>query len=551
MNESNSPVDSELWQRWRGLPALVTILVAYVALRALAWANTILLDDHDSILYLQQIEAFRTFSAATIQALSPDVTPFYPFFGALLSLPGWETEIAARLCSLLFSVGLFFAAWQILKQVSEPLATALGLLTLTVSPFLIVFSISILSEPAYIAVIYTGFAYFLWQNKSSSLVHAAALGAIFGLGFLNRLEGLLFLVAIPIFQGLAYLSQTRSISEAIRPALRWSLVYVVVFVIIAAPQVLSVSDKMNRFALNGRVVWAELQLAPDAGSYEEEIYGLDHSPSEINLTYLQREPVQLPKADVGSRLSGMVETIARNIDKLYAMQIGKLGGSLLVAFGLFGLFSIYSRGLRLEALLIAGFLGATLVPGIITDPKPRAVAAAIPLLALLTGPGMLFLAQELRRGVEQKWLRSLALPSIVITLLAVWIVPFTGIYLGDRQENVEYSPDDLAPLQEIVTAMAAETKSESLTITSRKQYLAYFTESDFVPLPYAGYAEFIEYCKANHVDLLFLHHRLAGEYPFMQQILGSAGIPELEKIYESTDSTGNAIALYKLRYSET
>jgi hypothetical protein len=72
------------------------IFIAFLALRLIVWKNTVLLEDTDSLFYLNNIKTFLTFNIKEILDLSPDSTPFYPFFGALFSLPGWSVETGAR-----------------------------------------------------------------------------------------------------------------------------------------------------------------------------------------------------------------------------------------------------------------------------------------------------------------------------------------------------------------------------------------------------------------------------------------------------------------------
>ena len=79
-------------------------LVLFIILRLLAWRNVTELEYHDSVTYLGYI---KDFTLLNFTASDPDSTPFYPFFSALFSLPGWSLEVGARLCSLVFSVGIF------------------------------------------------------------------------------------------------------------------------------------------------------------------------------------------------------------------------------------------------------------------------------------------------------------------------------------------------------------------------------------------------------------------------------------------------------------
>jgi len=116
---------------------LLCIFLVYLGSRILAWGNAPLLEDHDSLVYLNNIKAFLTFDFQEIIALSPDSTPFYPFFGALCSLLVGSIETGARLCSLVFSSLLFVSIIGIGKRIAGPIELGIGLVILALSPVLI------------------------------------------------------------------------------------------------------------------------------------------------------------------------------------------------------------------------------------------------------------------------------------------------------------------------------------------------------------------------------------------------------------------------------
>ena len=183
---------------------LSSILFLYLAVRVVTWNNTTLLEDQDSRSRprppVQQLPP----SSSGINNLSSDSTPFYPFFSAIFSSPGWSAEFGARLCSLMFSLLLFFAVLGISSNIADKPAALVSLVILSLSPSLIPLSISVLSEPSYIAVVYAGMWLFLAQYKMPEYWKSALLGMIFAAVFLNRVEGILFIFVIPFLQGLHY-----------------------------------------------------------------------------------------------------------------------------------------------------------------------------------------------------------------------------------------------------------------------------------------------------------------------------------------------------------
>src|SRR5919197_1428939 len=81
----------------------LSIFIVYVILRLIAWQQTVIVEDHDSLVYLDQIKVFRTFDLDKIINMGGFTTQFYPFSAALLTWPGWSAATIARLCSLLVS----------------------------------------------------------------------------------------------------------------------------------------------------------------------------------------------------------------------------------------------------------------------------------------------------------------------------------------------------------------------------------------------------------------------------------------------------------------
>src|SRR4030095_4590327 len=107
------------------------IFVVYLVLRLIAWRDTVLVEDHDSLVYLDQIEIFRTLDLEKILSMPGFTTQFYPLAASLLSWPGWSAETSALLCSMLFSLLLFLSVVGIGHRISGTGETAFGLIILT------------------------------------------------------------------------------------------------------------------------------------------------------------------------------------------------------------------------------------------------------------------------------------------------------------------------------------------------------------------------------------------------------------------------------------
>lgn len=155
----------------------IGILIIYILIRVIVWQNNITnLEDADSARYLIETRVFKNFAFNEIINFSPDSTPFYPFFSGLFSLPGWSVETGARLCSLFFSIVLFFAIIGIGKHFTSISGILVTLFIITFNAVLMRYSISVLTEPSYIAVIYLGFWLFCSQNYTPTIKKVFYLG---------------------------------------------------------------------------------------------------------------------------------------------------------------------------------------------------------------------------------------------------------------------------------------------------------------------------------------------------------------------------------------
>lgn len=526
------------------------IFFMYLALRCLAWKSTILLEDHDSISYLRHITVFLNFDLQQIVNLDPDSTPFYPLFGALCSLPGWSVETGARLCSLLFSMLLFLAVIGIGKQIAERSSVLIGLLILSLSPILVFLSISVLTEPSYIALIYLGFWLFLTQYENPTFGKAPLLGIIFGLAFLNRTEGFLYLAFIPLLQGAHFLLEGRK-HYALRQFIGWAFLFVFCFSMIAIPQIWRVSHKMGQLAINGRQAWMAILNNPDGKTYNEKIYGLDFSPSQLNIYYIKSHPIVMSEFASTKGLKYYLDVFKKfmhNLKDLYQNRLGVLIGPIGLIFFGFGLIELYRSGRFFEVLLIAAFIVLNLVAPLMHNVAIRHIAVISPLIMIVEGAGVVYLYRTLS-SMQQ----SASLVRLVITFVFFFPLIVESAYpllknsLRSEHFNYEYSPDDLRKPVKIVKQIARDEMVRSPNISARKGYLAYFAEGTQLAIPHTTYEGLVKYCDMNNVDFVYLQHRLLSGYPFLSEFLKNNSAPDFALLYIAKDRSGRNMELYRFQ----
>jgi 4-amino-4-deoxy-L-arabinose transferase-like glycosyltransferase len=526
------------------------VLAAYITLRIVAWQNIVLFENNDSLHYLDDIKTFLTFDLQKIIDLSPLSTPLYPFFGALASLPGWSVETGARLTSLLFSIALFPAVWAIGRIIANPLEVTLGVLVLAFSPPLIALSPAVLTEPSYVALIYIGLWLFCSQYKNPKPREAAIMGCIFGLAFLTRAEGILYLAFIPFIQGIYFFWEGHK-TITLKKISYCGLVFVICFSCLAIPQIWRVSHKIGAFAINARQLWGTYLSIPDERSHLEKLFGLDFSPSQTNIKYIQTNPSVLSQLSTKAGPVGhreRIKNIIKNFDQLYQIKLGLLIGPIGFMFFGFGLISLYQSRYRFEIFLIIVFiflnLWLSLKPSVI---KMRYLIIVAPIIYLLEGIGIVYISRTLLGENRHSYIKKYLLPILfLLVLIACWTVPLNESIRRPPSRNRDYSPSEIIEPVTIMKNIADRELQRPPIVTSQRRVIEYFVDGKHYYLPYTNYEGLIRYCDLNNIDFIYLKYNRLKNYPFLKKFLDGEIGTELKLIFSGIDAYGGKIELYQL-----
>jgi len=456
---------------------LLIIFVIYLLLRGIAWKNVIVLEDHDSVSYLSATQEFLSFELNRIINLDPDSSLFYPFVIALVSFSGWSAETSARFASYIFSIVLFVANLGIGFQLAGPTAISIGLLLLATNPEIIKLSFSVLTEPSFVATVYLGF-WFLWlQYKNPTLWGAMILGIIFGLAFLNRLEGILFIAFAPLMLTIFYFWQ-RPVNFSFKLLVSWTLIFVVTFSLIACLQVWRVSEKMGTLSINGRQVWSLLLQSNYGENYEEKICGLHFSPDQINIGYLKKNAQDLKQIirhqDAFSEyFKAYILLLGNNWKDLYFNQLPQLIGIFPLILFSFGLFSLYQSYHRFEIILILSFIVFGLIAPMLHNVVIRHIFIIAPIILLVAGIGVDFLVRSLLNDKKrQLYFRYIFSAAFVILVILGSGTKYKNTFFP-KAYNQEYSPAQLKKPIEIIKNSTFDWQRKPV-IADRKGYLAYY-----------------------------------------------------------------------------
>lgn len=534
----------------------------YLILRLAALSHAVVVEDHDSVGYLSEIATYLSRDLSHILNLGIDSTPVFPALGALFALPGWGAELGARLSSVFASLVLLVAFIAIGRRLVGWRATLAGLVLLTFCPALIGLSISVLTEPSYIATVYAGLAlYWIWVADPRCW-RGFVLGLVFGLAFINRIEGILFLAAVPALQALPLLFE-RPRPFPLRRLVPWTAAYALGFALLAVPQVWNVSRQAGTFMINGRQVWSAILSAPGP-KYEERIYGLAYSPRQVNIEYLEaHQGTTIPAISRGSLeyadyapaapasrvrrletgIRQYVAMLVTNFDVLSWHRLGELFGPVvLILFGV-GVVELCRTGPVSTVISVIGVLGVMLVAPLLHNVITRHVAIIAPLVLLLAGCG----AVEITRRFETIPRRSrILLATLGLLVLSGWLVPLHDLG-APAVCTREYCPGDLAKPARVLTQEAGTTHPR---IVSRRLYFPYYAGGIKVSLPYTDLAGLERYLTLNQVQFLFLDEASARKYPFYADFVGNALPAGFQLLYQGHDAWGREMRLFRFTASE-
>ncbi len=522
----------------------------YAATRLLAWSNTLLLEDTDSIGYLRTIKQVATLDPETIASIDAYYTPFYPVFAAFFTLIAGDVETGARLCSYFFSLLLFGAIAGIGLRLARPAGVIAGLLLVACSPILVSLSFAVLTEPSFIATVYLGLFLFWIQNEKPGLLKAALIGAVFALAFLNRIEGLIFLVLIPLFQSLHFI-MVRPDNYDMRKLAAWVAIFVVAFSVVSAPQVYRISEQAGKFTINGRQVWSNLLSIRDGRSFIEKTKSLDLSPGEVNIKYLMRHPEEVDKLrpnngtvdQSAAFLQDHYKSFVRNVRQLIRYGIPQVAGYVVVFFFLAGVASLVLTRRYFESLITVLFVGAAILPAMFIPTLPRHLALSVPLVLLVAGVGIAALARLL--AVDRLPAAPVALSLLLIVLVSFASELWTAV-LHPPSVNREYSAGEYKEEVALIKRIAREELDHRPALMDQRSYLSYFSDSKHVSLPYAKMEAMLRYSDLNQVDFVYLNDRRIEKYPFYS-IYKEKGLPDnYILLHSGTDATGAETRLYRV-----
>src|SRR5262245_10680890 len=267
--------------------------------------------------------------------------PLYPLCIALIStLTTVDTELAARIVSLLAGLGLVLAIFKIAdfmygRPVGLISATLVGL-----HPLLARLSVSVQSEAPYLALVFAGIYCSLRSIGPLTIKWLGGAGICFGLAYLTRPEAVLFVALVS-----GYLCV---VSYATRHSWRTILtripVLVVVFALLASPYVFFLYRHTGHIRLEGKspVNYVIGQRLMSGMAAHEAVFGVDDDLREfgIGMGNINGYIINPAKIELSALVSYVAHAAKFQLKNLIAVVTNSsvFGRAILFATVILGLF---------------------------------------------------------------------------------------------------------------------------------------------------------------------------------------------------------------------
>lgn len=535
-------------------------LVIFLGIRLAGLLNEPLLEDHDSSGYVYRIGVFAGSSPDDLEPLNADLLPLYPLTAAALSSLGMSTEASGRFVSLTASALTALLVILVAVRLGSWSAGAFAAVLIAFEPTLARLSYSVLTEPLYTALVALGLWLMVRDPRAPPTTSSAiTLGAVFSLSFLDRFEGILFLAAIPFLQWCLTLASHRDKLRAqLRPLLVWTAVFGAIFAILAAPQVWYVSKEMNQFALNGRQAWSIIKNVKNGQPEEQQLQGLDYSPTVTNLRHLQRTPKDLAKLDASVSLKARLDRVSNNLDILQRQSLPQLLGLPVLILMPLGLYFLLRTGQARAAFVLSAFAAVTFFAPIMYLVVPRYLLAATPPLIALAALGGVGAGQALAQLAGTSRWRGISIPALLLCLSLITVAlnarPLWRMATEPDRDNPiadPYADPALyASFLPMLKTACASNPDELLLV--RKRYIAMFSNCGRITMPYATLEQLRLYAEGNGATLMFVESQWDAKRPFYRDLTVAANAPHGFELLASHESpNGNRQFLYRLHVRPT
>ncbi|MDA8187203.1 MAG: glycosyltransferase family 39 protein [Dehalococcoidales bacterium] len=436
--------------------------------------------------------------------------PLFPVVIAAIYFVTGALEEASKIAFIIFGGLLVVPVYLMARRILGTLEAALAGVLAAVHPALTVYIFyeGGLSEPLYVFLAFSGLYALLLGLQESRWRAYAACGALFGLSYLDRSEGIELLVF-----GLAIVAVVAIIRRQVFDKTNWVALGTLTlsFAVFALPYVFYLYQHTGQLMISGKPWIAYVQnrsLAEgDLATFDKLTWGLDKSGRAVIYESPEKFDHSLVDEIVGNPRRS-IGHLTQNVFRLETLvldhKIAPIFLIALVALGLFG--RAWNRSRLLGESVLVGSVILAVLPTLLMYPTIRFLALMFPAVFIWTAAGLVDLQTWLRRTTSTLLPTSRtertrgSMPVVMAAIAGAVIIYFLAVYSASIKSHQTWLAEDLAG-KGVALSLRSELPANAVMM-SRDGNFAFYAGTKWAPFPNAEYDQVMAYARAHSVSYL-------------------------------------------------
>ena len=471
--------------------------------------------------------------------------PLFPLMIAVWSFITRDLEAAGRLISIVMGSLIVFPVYTIARRLySRKIAVSAAALS-AIHPLLVLYSTTVYCEPTFITLILLAMSTAMRVADRPTWLNTFLMGAIYGLAYLVRPEGFVYMVVAIGLISIAIIFKPRPPRTT-----QFGRLFLapLVFIAVTAPYIGWLSYHSGHLRLENKSLlnMTTAMRMLDGMPLEEAAFGVrkDTTPSGVwnqpNLAIVQasapdfRSVTRLLAKKTKSVITESIGTVAGNPG---------FGSPAIFALAILGVFARpWSPRRALDQFHILVVLGLAIFAMYFTySPADRFCLLFIPFLCIWGSAGAFQFSRWVKRSAPLFHVK----PSSLSTVAKLgWTAAFTAILLPSAvYAGVAFAVSrSERPFKEIGALLGA---AQPVRISATFTNVAFHANADFVWLPYCDEQTARQYLQRAGVTHVVLREDDSSSIPYLKK-WWVGGIPAAHETARSVSSSGKHLKVYLL-----
>jgi 4-amino-4-deoxy-L-arabinose transferase-like glycosyltransferase len=492
--------------------------------------------------------------------LHPYWPPMYPALIALLSLFSHDFELVGRFVSMITGTAVIIPVYLLAMELFGGRTALLSALLLALFPALAFDATNALSESTCTFLSVSGVTAGWFALKNRSVWKGALAGALFGMSYLTKPEGLGYLLVYLFVASVWSFWIWRRDRQL--TSMKIMFVTAAVTLLCASPYLIYLRHTTNEWTISGKYkvnrfdVTSINRLSPD------------NQTSPLDMAYhlgtFHEYDVKTHAGSDGSarNLIDLAKTMAENMYKLLRYAIpGAMTGPMffLMALGLAASRWTWPQAqLHLYLLTFIVFFWLIVIP--FFHINERYFSSLLPLCFIWIGHGTVILFKRIRHFIRlwpidmfshanARW----AMVLMVLLLFTLSFLPESGKVLGRSRIARDFWADAVE-LKEAGDWLKANADHTPVLMSYNKAVDFYAGQLDIrktATFSYDSIERVVKYAAHRGVEYLVVDERYRDEFPNLAGLFNPEDAPDnLKPVYDHVSASGWRVIIYQLLWTE-